>query len=119
MYIQTQLNLLCRIDGNFVIKVADFGLSVDVYEKNYYRQDGNSSVKLPIKWMALESINDLVFSEKSDVVSRSLVYMLQEVPGFSCKTQHKSLTVYTCTMMLQYCNYCLVITYFYWICCPG
>lgn len=55
-----------------MIKVADFGLSEDVYEKNYFRQDKSSgeAIKLPIKWMAPESLNDGYFSEKSDVVSR-------------------------------------------------
>ena len=64
-----------RIDGNGVIKVADFGLSVDVYSRNYFKQvEGNESqsIKLPIKWMALESIHDGIFSEKTDVVS--LIY---------------------------------------------
>ena len=53
-----------------MIKVADFGLaeSIDV-SKDYFRQGQDSAIKLPIKWMALESINDGVFSEKSDVVS--------------------------------------------------
>ena len=65
----------CRIDENFVIKVADFGLSEDVYARNYFRQgreadEGKAPVKLPVKWMALESLNDGIFSEKSDVVSR-------------------------------------------------
>ena len=59
--------ILCRIDSNFVIKVADFGLSENTYVKNYFRQ-GSGSVKLPIKWMALDSLTDGVFSEKTDVV---------------------------------------------------
>ena len=58
---------------NFVIKVADFGLaeSMEDTSKDYYRQDlkQDSVVKLPMKWMAIESLNDGVFSEKSDVVS--------------------------------------------------
>ena len=58
-----------RIDAHFVIKVSDFGLSEDVYQKNYFRQASDASVKLPIKWMAPESINDGIFSERSDVVS--------------------------------------------------
>ncbi len=64
--------LIIRIDHNSVIKVADFGLSEDIYTKNYFKhgQDGDrSSVKLPIKWMAQESLLDGTFSEKSDVVS--------------------------------------------------
>ena len=59
---------------NHVIKIADFGLTEDIYARNYFKQvkrheeDGENSVKLPLKWMALESLNDGVFSEKSDVV---------------------------------------------------
>ena len=75
-----KLNCLCtntlfiyRIDDNGIIKVADFGLSEDIYSQNYFRQlEGDNSsppVKLPLKWMALESIHDGLFSEKSDVVS--------------------------------------------------
>ena len=56
-----------RVASTGVIKVADFGLTEDVYQRNYFRQ-GSTSVKLPIKWMALESLHDRVFSEKSDVV---------------------------------------------------
>ena len=51
--------------------MADFGLSEDVYEKSYFRQ-GKSAVKLPIKWMALESSTDGIFSEKTDVVGVSV-----------------------------------------------
>ena len=59
-----------RIDLNNVIKVADFGLSEDIYAKNYYRQSDTEEckVKLPIRWMALESFHDGIFSEKTDVV---------------------------------------------------
>ena len=53
-----------------MVKVADFGLaeSIDT-TKEYFRQDKDIAIKLPIKWLALESINDGVFSEKSDVVN--------------------------------------------------
>ena len=58
------------MDSGMVIKVADFGLSesMDV-TKEYFRQNQDETVKLPIKWLAPESINDGVFSEKTDVVS--------------------------------------------------
>jgi len=59
-----------RIDLNFVIKVTDFGLSEDVYARNYFRQGSSGEVvKLPVKWMAPESLTNGLFSEKSDVVS--------------------------------------------------
>ena len=38
-----------------------------MYEKNYFRE-GSGKVKLPVKWMAPESLSDRFFSEKSDVV---------------------------------------------------
>ena len=54
-----------------MVKVADFGLSKSTYEKLYFRQEKSDNVKLPIKWLAVECIEDGVFSEKSDVVSVS------------------------------------------------
>ena len=58
---------------NFVIKVADFGLSESTGNyKDYFRQDKTEGVKLPVKWLAPECFSDGVFSEKSDVVRRAL-----------------------------------------------
>ncbi len=59
---------LHRIDAKGIIKVADFGLSEDVYTSNYYCQGKEKETKLPIRWMAVESIVDGIYSEKSDVV---------------------------------------------------
>ena len=62
-----------RIDSSGVIKVADFGLSEDIYSRNYFRQGKeDAEVQLPIKWMALESLQDGVFSETTDVVGSCL-----------------------------------------------
>ena len=64
------------MDENFVIKVADFGLSENTYNKVYFREKEGSGVKLPIKWMALESLNDYIFTEKTDVVRVCLLTLL-------------------------------------------
>ena len=53
------------------MKVADFGLSHQLFERQYYSSKDHKA-KLPIKWMALESLEDFVFTAKSDVV-RSLI----------------------------------------------
>ena len=51
-----------------MIKIADFGLSEDIYSKTYFRQQDTAAVKLPMKWMALESLQEGIFSKKTDVV---------------------------------------------------
>ena len=71
---QSHLYMNYRLDTNGIIKVADFGLSKSLYEKLYYKQEKDETVKLPVKWMAIESINDGIFSEKSDVVSIRVSY---------------------------------------------
>ncbi len=63
------LYLNIRISSDGIIKVADFGLSEDIYETEYFQQLSNQNIKLPIKWMALESIYYKKFTEKTDVVS--------------------------------------------------
>lgn len=50
-----------------MVKIADFGMSRDVYEKDYYTMD-NMNKPLPMKWMAVESLREGRFTSKSDVV---------------------------------------------------
>jgi len=61
-----------RIDLSGVIKISDFQLAENMFDSGYFRQvnQGNSiNVKLPFKWMPLESLQEGLFSQKSDVVS--------------------------------------------------
>ena len=49
--------------------MADFGLTEDMYSTNYYRRDkSESDEKVPIRWMAPESIEEAIYSEATDVV---------------------------------------------------
>ena len=65
---------------NFVIKVADFGLSESIGSKEYFRQDKLTGIKFPIRWLAPESLEDCVFSQKSDVVSVHVPHFNVPVP---------------------------------------
>ncbi|MEJ1280894.1 met proto-oncogene [Cricetulus griseus] len=58
-----------RLDEKFTVKVADFGLARDVYDKEYYSVHNKTGAKLPVKWMALESLQTQKFTTKSDVWS--------------------------------------------------
>nr|XP_023027843.1 ALK tyrosine kinase receptor isoform X2 [Leptinotarsa decemlineata] len=49
------------------IKIADFGMSRDVYRSDYYRKGGKAM--LPIKWMPPEAFQDGIFTSKTDVWS--------------------------------------------------
>ena len=64
--------VLCRVDAELQVKVADFGLTRDIYATDYYRQSHHGRV--PVKWMSLESLHDKISNEKTDVVSSAIVY---------------------------------------------
>lgn len=50
---------------NKIVKIADFGLSRDIYEDNIYKKSGAG--RLPIKWLALESMLYQQYTSQSDV----------------------------------------------------
>ncbi|XP_070786011.1 tyrosine-protein kinase receptor TYRO3 [Enoplosus armatus] len=57
----------CMLGDDLKVCVADFGLSKKIYSANYYRQ--KVAVRVPIKWMATESLSESVYTTKSDVWS--------------------------------------------------
>ncbi|KAK8761353.1 hypothetical protein V5799_027380, partial [Amblyomma americanum] len=62
----------CMLNENFVARVADFGLSRDIYEKDYY--SGDNKTKLPVRWMAPESLEKGIYNHKTDVLHCKSVY---------------------------------------------
>ncbi len=61
----------CLVDGDNRILVTDFGLARDIYQSDVYQ--ARNKRDLPIRWMAIETINPrnqaCVFTTKSDVWS--------------------------------------------------
>uniref|UniRef100_A0A3Q3RAW9 receptor protein-tyrosine kinase n=1 Tax=Monopterus albus TaxID=43700 RepID=A0A3Q3RAW9_MONAL len=57
----------CMLGDDLRVSVADFGLSKKIYSSNYYRQ--KVAIRVPIKWMAIESLSESVYTTKSDVWS--------------------------------------------------
>lgn len=57
-----------RLDESYTVKVADFGMARDVFDKEYYSIQDHRKAKLPVKWMAIESLQTQKFTTKSDVV---------------------------------------------------
>ena len=57
--------------------MADFGLSKDMHAINYFCRGKRvrSEEKVPIKWMAPESIERSIYNEKTDVVSVNYTYL--------------------------------------------
>ncbi|XP_076022117.1 tyrosine-protein kinase receptor TYRO3 [Genypterus blacodes] len=55
----------CMLNEKMTVCVADFGLSKKIYSGDYYRQGSMS--KLPVKWIALESLADNLYTTQSDV----------------------------------------------------
>ncbi|XP_070557610.1 hepatocyte growth factor receptor-like isoform X2 [Ptychodera flava] len=58
----------CMVDESETVKVSDFGLSRDIYEREYYASE-DKKAKLPIRWMPVESIKKSIFNVKTDVWS--------------------------------------------------
>ncbi|KAI0234411.1 Hepatocyte growth factor receptor [Lamellibrachia satsuma] len=62
----------CMVDQALKVKIADFGLARDIYNKDYYRAEDQQR-PLPVKWMAIEALQHSTFTTKSDVWSFGIV----------------------------------------------
>lgn len=55
-----------RLNSEMIVKVGDFGLGRDIQNEAYYKV--STEFMLPVKWMALESLQFYKFTTQSDVV---------------------------------------------------
>ena len=58
---------LLRLDENMLIKISDFGMTIDIHERDFYRVE-HQSKPAPVRWMSLEAIQYSVLSTKNDIV---------------------------------------------------
>lgn len=78
-----------RLDETYTVKVADFGMARDIYDKEYYSIQDHKQVKLPVKWMAIESLQTQKFTTKSDVVSFTQITIQINIPSWKCSAVNK------------------------------
>lgn len=55
----------CLVGGAMVVKIADFGLSRNIYSADYYKAGENDAI--PVRWMPPESIFYNRYTSESDV----------------------------------------------------
>ncbi|CAH2265203.1 jg19764 [Pararge aegeria aegeria] len=76
----------CLVGANLAVKIADFGMSRDVYTCDYYKMGGERP--MPVRWMPPESIVYARFTHESDVWSYGVVlweiYSRGKQPFYGC-----------------------------------
>lgn len=61
----------CLVGENLIVKIADFGLSRNIYAADYYKAGENDAI--PIRWMPPESIFYNRYTSESDVWAYGVV----------------------------------------------
>ncbi|XP_065174817.1 uncharacterized protein LOC135804788 [Sycon ciliatum] len=68
------------ISEDFVLKVSDFGLARSVADDDHYMPSGSKCV--PVKWIAIESLFDGIYTLHSDIWSFGI--LLWEIASLGC-----------------------------------
>ena len=76
------------MDDKINVRVADFGLARDVQTSDYYRQQGTG--RIPVKWMAPETLSDRISNEKTDVVSLACFSKITVIVFYLCSGHMES-----------------------------
>lgn len=82
-----------EVDGAVrrTVKIADFGMSRDVYSKDYYRRGmRRGGPGVPVKWMAPECLTENIHTTQSDVWSFGVV--LYELMAYGQKGPYHELS---------------------------
>ena len=61
----------CLVQSGMIVKIADFGMSQNLYSRDYYRVSGEAC--LPVRWMPPEAVVYGKFTTKGDVWSYGIV----------------------------------------------
>lgn len=61
----------CLVGADGTCKIGDFGMTRDVYDKEYYRLSRRRLI--PVRWMSPEALKDYIFTTKSDVWAYGVV----------------------------------------------
>lgn len=79
----------CLVGSELTVKIADFGMSRDIYTCDYYRIGGSKPV--PLRWMSPESVMYRRFTLESDVWSYGVVlweiYSLGKQPYYGLNNE--------------------------------